>query len=153
MSPEMRHKTGQFNWDKCLQELDGQDWGEAPDDASYLVCECHRLRRVPLKDLTVGNLRVMIGQDIGLEHLMPLTLERLSLDPLAEGDFYGGDLLQKVLSVPPEFWAKNPDWADEVSTIAERAIALCACSPEAADRTIPEVIRSAFAAFNRHRTH
>ena len=64
------------NLNKSLQQLDGQDWGEPAFD-SRLVVECHRLRRVPLRDFTVENLRITIGQSIGLEHLVTLVLERL----------------------------------------------------------------------------
>jgi len=91
----------------------------------------------------------MIGQSIGLEHLIPLALENLRADPFAEGDCYGGDLLQNVLSVSPDFWTKKSDWAEEVGSIAERALVLCASSPETADRTIPEVIQRSFAEFKK----
>ena len=60
---------------ESLQQLEGEDWGE-PNFDSHLVAECHRLRRIPLRDFSVEDLRIMIGQDIGLEHLAPLALER-----------------------------------------------------------------------------
>lgn len=53
------------NEDKTLEELDGEKWGE-PSYDSYLVTNCHRLRRIPLKDFSVEDLRLMIGQGIGL---------------------------------------------------------------------------------------
>jgi hypothetical protein len=49
-------------------------------------------------EFTVEDLRIMIGQQIGLWHLMPLTVAVLEQDPLAEGDFYAGDLLSSVIS-------------------------------------------------------
>jgi hypothetical protein len=62
---------------KSLQQFDGEDWGEPTFD-SHLVSECHRLHRVPLRDFTVEDLRITIGQQIGLDYLIPLALERLS---------------------------------------------------------------------------
>jgi hypothetical protein len=91
-------KMPDFDRRKSLQQLESQDWGE-PNFHSHLVTECHRLRRVPLREFTAENLRIMIGQDIGLSYLVPLALELLSTDPLTEGDFYKGDLLQSLLRV------------------------------------------------------
>lgn len=52
-----------------LQELKKDYWRRPSLPTSHLITECHRLRKVPLKDLTVGNLRIMIGQEIGLDYL------------------------------------------------------------------------------------
>jgi hypothetical protein len=76
-----------FDLNKSLQELDGQHW-PAPTFDSHLVQECHRLHQVPLRDFTIENLCTVIGQDIGLEYLVPLAIEKLRDHPLAEGDCY-----------------------------------------------------------------
>ncbi|MBI5817515.1 MAG: hypothetical protein HZA88_00860 [Verrucomicrobia bacterium] len=109
----------QFDRSKSLQQLDGQNWGEPTYD-SHLVTECHRLRRVPLCQFTVEDLRIMIGQDICLEFLMPLALEHLRDDPLAEGAYYSGDLLSAVLRAGKDVWQHHPDWRSEVAAIAQR---------------------------------
>jgi hypothetical protein len=102
---------------RSLQELDGQDWGEATFP-SYLVRTCHALRRKPLRDFTVEDLRIMIGQNFSLEYVVPLALERLQRDPFAAGDFYPGDLLGCVLGrVQPGFWQKRPDLRHAVEEI------------------------------------
>src|SRR4030095_4785621 len=44
---------------KSLEQLDGQRWDD-PEWESNLVLECHRLRRVPLRELTPANLRILI---------------------------------------------------------------------------------------------
>src|SRR5688572_13152596 len=109
-----------FDKAKSIQELENKDWGE-PDFDSHLVQECHRLRRVPLKDFTIENLRIMIGQSIGLEYLMPLAIEKLQENPLAEGSFYAGDLLVNVLRIESAFWLKFSALKSEVIKIAENA--------------------------------
>jgi contact-dependent growth inhibition (CDI) system CdiI-like immunity protein len=108
--------------DKSLQELEHKDWGEPTYD-SYLVTTIHRLRRVPLRQFTVEDLRIMIGQNIGLQYLVPLALEHLRRNPLAEGDYYPGDLLKMVLSADAKFWQNHPEWRKEVDEIAQRATA------------------------------
>src|SRR5437588_9098220 len=101
---------------KSLQELEGQDWGDG-DFPSYLVRTCHALRRKPLRDFTVEDLRIMIGQNFSLEYLVPLAIERLQRDPLAAGDFYPGDLLGSVLKVKSSFWQRRPDLRQAVDAL------------------------------------
>lgn len=94
---------------KTLQELEGKDWGDGSYFPSHLVLTTHALRRKPLRDFTIEDLRIMIGQNLSLEYLIPLAIEQLQLDPLAAGDFYEGDLLASVLKVESDFWQKQPD--------------------------------------------
>lgn len=51
----------------------------------------------------------MIGQNLGLDYLVPLGLETLESNILAEGDLYEGDLLKSMLTIHPEFWISNPE--------------------------------------------
>jgi hypothetical protein len=103
-----------------LEELEGEDWGTPPYDSS-LVKNCHRLRRVLLKDFRIEDLRLMIGQEIGLEYLLPIALVELEKEPLAEGDFYPGDLLNNVLGVSREFWRQHPELKERMDAIVEKA--------------------------------
>jgi hypothetical protein len=107
--------------DKSLQELEQSDRGE-PTCESYLVSTVHRSRRVPLRQFTVEDLRIMIGQNIGLRYLLPLAIEQLRKNPFAEGDFYPGDLLRNLLAADSEIWREHPEWHAEVSTIGRRAL-------------------------------
>ena len=110
-----------MNKDKTLEELDGERWGE-PEYSSSLVLNCHRLRRMPLKDFTIEDLRLLIEQEIGLEYLIPLALEHLERNPFAEGDLYPGDLLKAALGVRSEFWNQHPDLRQEIKSIGEDAV-------------------------------
>ena len=78
---------------KSLQEIEGDDWGE-PEVDTHLVAICHRLRRKPIKDFGIEDIRIMVGQQIGLELLVPLAIEFLENDPFAEGDFYPGSAIR-----------------------------------------------------------
>lgn len=113
----------EFDKSKSLQELESEDWGDPTFD-SHLVQECHRLRRVPLEDFTVEDLRIMIGQNIGLNHLMPLAIEKLKRNPLAEGSFFAGDLLVNVLRADSNFWSRFPTLKSEVIRIADEALGI-----------------------------
>jgi hypothetical protein len=119
--------------DKSLQELEQSDWGE-PTYHSHLLTTVHRLRRVPLRKFNVEDLRIMIGQGIGLLYLVPLALERLRKKPLVEGDFYPGDLLKNMLTADSTFWREHPEWREEVREIAARTLArLHSLTPEDED--------------------
>lgn len=64
----------------------------------------------------------MIAQQIGLATLMPMAIEVLSENPLAEGDFYPGDLLKVALEVDDEWYQAHSAHAQQLSDIAEEAI-------------------------------
>ena len=70
---------------------------------------CHALRSKPIDEFTIEDLRLMIQQQIGLRYLVPIALQHLRKDPLAEGDFYPGDLLAAILRVAGDFWQQKPD--------------------------------------------
>jgi len=95
--------------EQSLEEIEGDAWGDAPADATKLVTTVHELRRKPIGSLQVEDLRVLLGQREGVPVLVPRALDVLEHDPLAEGDYYPGDLLNAVLSrVPAEYWAAHP---------------------------------------------
>lgn len=91
-----------------LEQLENEYWGE-PGYPSHLVITCHQLRQKPLRDFTIEDLRIMIGQNISLDILVPLAMERLHQNIMAEGNCYPGDLLQNVVAADPKYWEKHPD--------------------------------------------
>ena len=103
---------------KTLDELEGIVWGEPTFD-SHLVTTCCRLRTKPIDEFTVEELRIMIGQKIGLDHLMPLAIVALERDPLAEGDHYPGDLLANVVGCG-EWLRSHPNLLLRVVAVAKR---------------------------------
>ena len=118
-----------------IEELEGECWPE-PDFDSHLVRECHRLRKLQLRLFTVENLRIMLGQDIGSRYLVPIALGHLEADPFVAGDFYPGDLLCAVLSLPREFWSANPELRTRVAAVAGRAVDVAIANDEVPARAI-----------------
>lgn len=105
--------------ERSLEELEGQRWPDPPADATGLVRAVHRLRKRPIGSLTADELRRLIGQDVGLQWLLPLALEilRETAPAGAAGGFYDDDLLSAVLTRSPETWAAAPEMACEVKEI------------------------------------
>lgn len=110
------------NWmHKSLESLEKHIWPSINDEEeSHLVSTCNKLRKIQLKDFKVEDLRVMIGQDIGLKFLLPLAIEMLNENILVEGDYYPGDLLSVVLSAEKDFWKENSTLWKEVVGVLEK---------------------------------
>lgn len=104
---------------RTLDLVDPPAWGPASPDATLVAKRCHELRTKPLRDFTVEDLRIMIGQQVALGRMVALSLDRLQPDSLVEYDF-PGDLLASVLQVDAVFWERSPDLDLEVCRLAER---------------------------------
>lgn len=92
--------------DKTLEQLEGEVW----EDINYptnLVKTIYLLRKKILKDFSVEDLRIVIGQSFSLPYLIPLAIEKLNQNILAEGDYFEGDLLKSVLDSDKSFWVAN----------------------------------------------
>jgi len=98
------------NWlSKSLESLEKNYWGKIPKDESRLVITCHNLKKKQLKEFDTEDLRIMIGQNIGLKYLIPLALDALNDNILAEGNLYEGDLLKMVLTSNADYWKNEAD--------------------------------------------
>jgi len=109
--------------DKTLEDVENDIWPD-PGEPWNLVVKCHALRKAPLCNFAVEDLRLMIGQKISLEYLMPMALDQLEADPWVSGNFYDGDLLVFVLKLGRETWSVHPDWKVRVDAIVDKAIEL-----------------------------
>lgn len=137
-----------FDQAKSLEELEGDDWGDPTFD-SHLVRECHRSRRIPLRELSTENLRILIGQQIGLRYLLPMALNLLQADPFVAGDFYRGDLLMSVLRAEASFWRAHPELWRQADEIAQSAFTIASKSKEADDQDLPEMLTGAYGLFKK----
>jgi GTP cyclohydrolase II len=95
------------NWkNKSLQNLERIKFASTKV-GSNLIMQVYSLYQKPLNDFSIEDLRLMIGQEMGLEYLVPLAIEVLAKNIFAEGDLYEGDLLQSVLSIQALFWQNH----------------------------------------------
>ncbi len=124
---------------RTLDELEGVKT-PPPCFDSYLTGTCHRLRQKPIGEFTVEDLRIMIGQSFGLFFLIPLALDVLESHPLAEGDFFPGDLLLSVLRSDPSYWQGHAEHRRRVDVLLE------------AIEGVPEELEAALAEWRRWTT-
>lgn len=111
-----------------LEELEGVRWGE-PEYGSHVVRTCHRLRKKPIEAFSVEDFRIMTGQGFSLEHLAEPALAIVEKDPLAEGDFFPGDLACALARpVNDAYWeahvAQRRRLVEAVQTALQRSLAL-----------------------------
>lgn len=91
-----------------LEQIEKAPWGNPPEDATKLIRDAHALRRKPVRELTAGDLRLLLSQQVGVEVLTPEAVRVLRRNPLAEGDYYPGDLLVAVMKLPSAYWDAHP---------------------------------------------
>ncbi|WP_172200498.1 contact-dependent growth inhibition system immunity protein [Saccharibacillus qingshengii] len=106
----------QVDLTRTLEELEGESWDE-PNFASSLVRQVHRLRKKPLCEWNNEELRLLIGQQMNLDLLLPLALERLIQNPFTSGDLYIGDLFCSVLKVDQEYWEDHRELTNELNEV------------------------------------
>lgn len=104
---------------RSITQLENDDWGDAPPGATHLVTTVHRLRHTPLEAFDAGDLRMLIGQNVAIDILVPRALSLLRADPLLTGTYYPGDLLAAVLELPGSYWAAHPSERSEVEQILD----------------------------------
>lgn len=119
----MPRLTWEERMGRSLEALEGAVW-PAPDFDSSVVTRVHQLRKVPLGGLGVEDLRLLIGQKVGLGLLLPLALDVLEEEPFASGDFYPGDLLFAVTRSLTEAgaWSADAELGRRLRRIVERAM-------------------------------
>lgn len=106
----------QVDLTKTLEELEDERWDE-PNCASRLVLRANELRKKPLCELNNEDLRLLIGQQISLDFLLPLALEKLVENPLRSGDLYMGDLFCSVLKVGQGYWEEHRELKNELDEV------------------------------------
>lgn len=108
-------KTLENNWrQKSIENLEKDFWGQSPEDSTPLVDKVHRLRTIQIEKLEPKDLRLLIGQNVGLEFLIPVALDILRDNIFADTELYKGDLLKMVITVDNKFWNDNKELKDQL---------------------------------------
>ncbi len=106
-------------YDKSIQEIENNYWKDY-DLESFLIQRCHNLRKVKINDLTIEDIRLLLGQNIGNNLLIPIAINYLKINILSEGDYYEGDLLLNVLTSDKKYWINNRERYQEVIELIKK---------------------------------
>jgi CDI immunity proteins len=104
--------------ERTLNQLEGPL--ERPSGLSVQAARAYDLRDVPLGLLGVADLRILITEQQGLAHVIPLALDILATDPDASGGRFAGDLLASVERLPSGFWITHPALRHKIERIQAR---------------------------------
>jgi len=107
---------------KTIEQLEGQTWEEPPEHESRVVITRYRLRKKPIDQFSVEDMRFMIGQNIGTQYLMPRALGLLGQNPLVEDYHSPGELLVSVVRLPDSYWEGHKDHLQRALRAAEKGL-------------------------------
>ena len=95
---------------QTLSDLLHWEWqDEIPYDDSSVVQHMYYLFHTPARRWTVEDYRYLVGQETGLDIILPKVFEILQHDIKVSGGFYDGDLLDNVLQINEDFWEQHKD--------------------------------------------
>lgn len=113
-------KALENNWrQKSIENLEKSFWGQPPTDSTPLVEKVHRLRTIQIEKLEPKDIRLLIGQNVGLKYLITLALDILRNDLFIDAELYEGDLLQNVINVDRDFWKDHEDLNNQLDGLLE----------------------------------
>jgi hypothetical protein len=113
-------KTLENNWrQKSIENLEKDFWGQPPKDSTPLVGKVHRLRTIQIEKLEPKDIRLLIGQKVGLKFLIPVALDILNDNIFIDTDLYNGDLLQNVMQVDKNFWDENKELIEKLDGLLD----------------------------------
>lgn len=103
---------------KSIEELENDYWEDSDYD-SYVVQTCQKARKKPISQLSEEEIRLLIGQKIGLRYLIPIALSIVGENPFAEITFFEGDLLVQLLRLSYSDWKENKEELENFQIIVK----------------------------------
>jgi hypothetical protein len=86
---------------QSLEQIEGV-WPE-PEFQSGLVLSCHAARKKPIDQLSDLELATLLIQDIGVAHILPEAVRRLSQNQPDDTEYFEGQLKEAVeRKTPPK---------------------------------------------------
>jgi hypothetical protein len=117
---------------QSIEELEGHFEEVPPEDSTGLVKRCHAAQKKLIRDLEIEDMRLLLGQNIGARYILPKAVKSLLSNPLAEGHYYPGDLLNAVAKVKNDAWADHPTLKTEFQCFLRKRV-LDAKDPKLSD--------------------
>lgn len=98
--------------DKSISQLEGWKWkNEIPTRTTHggIECRFYDLHNQPISELNLSDIRFLIGQNSGLEYLVPIAISILKEEIFLEVEYYPGDLLCTLFLInnEPNYWKSH----------------------------------------------
>ena len=86
------------------------------------------------------EIRLLIGQKIGLKYVIPKAIDLLEQNPLIEVYYYEGDLLSNMLKLSFDDWCDNYDQLHSFQIILEKNLPSILVSEEISSDLVKKVL-------------
>ena len=103
-----------------FRQLDGNAPSAARDGGSALEDWYQRVRDIPIDQLDSGDLARACRQELFLDALVPIALDRIAEDANA-GGLYDGELASAVARIPNRFWTTHRELSDRAMRVLNMA--------------------------------
>lgn len=124
---------------KSVAQLENIDFSGS-DFNSYVVKKSTEAVKKPIEKLSGEEIRLLIGQKIGLKYLIPIAIDIIEKNPLIEITFFEGDLLLELLRLSAEDWQNNNwDFIRFAKIVSENLETIKSCN-EIPDKLIEKYI-------------
>ena len=90
-----------------LEQLENQSWNQPNKFPTTMVEDIFNARKIPLKQLSSNDIRILISQSIGLKYIVPYAFDVLEKNVLEDAMYFPGDLLLSVLNIDKSYWKNN----------------------------------------------
>lgn len=110
---------------QTIETIEQDYWKDPGADASGLIRNLHLARKKNIDELSIEDLRLLIGQNSCLSVTIPLAINILKENPFSEGNYYQGDLLNSVLCSDPAFWSAHPALRQSVRQLSDAVEQYC----------------------------
>lgn len=118
-----RRRQRESDWlTRSIEQIEGSRWGGPEPGSSPLVTDCLRLRQVPVGELSLGNMRRLLLQNIGSSVIIRRIIPLLQQDPLAEADCYPGDLLSALSHALIAGWKPEHEVTIAVGSVLKQSL-------------------------------
>jgi hypothetical protein len=136
----------EFDRKSSLENLENDYWVKTNFEVG-LIEKCYHYRKIPIQDLSIEQVRLLIGQSIGLDFLLPIAIEFLEKNLLSEGDFYEGDLLESILKIKNDYWKNKRGFHKKIVGLIENGKAIFDDSDEG--NCLNKILKNRFEEFKK----
>lgn len=107
---------------KSISKLEGWKWkGEIPTRQTHSLVECrfYELHNIEISKLDLSDIRFLIGQNSGLNYLVPIAVNKLEENIFIEVEYYEGDLFCSLLQInnEPNYWISHQEERQKLITL------------------------------------
>lgn len=85
-----------------------------------MISTYYNLRKKPIHEFDVEDLRLMISQKIGIAFLIPEALRKLDKNLFLEGHLSPGDLYDTVISAALKYWLSHQEHVEWLIVIVDK---------------------------------